>query len=189
MIQMTDALPEKKNPESSGRSSRAFLLAVFSPIVALLVVTIIVAVTYVSSNSVSEYEKQAIEVISMQNAITEQWNQTVEMFNGSYVTSQREHVELFTASLIAVHDLITNSQAVINQWVEIDAPNKHLSSYQLGLQALMAMQDGLILFEVYFQNSIDTLVADQFLAHDASAKVVYAAELWQAAADEATKEG
>ena len=53
----------------------------------------------------------------------------------------------------------------------------------------MATQDGLILFEEYFQNSVDTLVADQIRADAATAKLVYAAELWRAAAEVAAGEG
>ncbi len=189
MTQMTDAMSEKKKPESGDRFGRGFLLTVFSPTVALLIVALFVAVTYASSNGVSEYEKQAIEVVSMQNDITVRWNETVDAFNDTIVTSQGEHVTLFTLSLGSVHDLITDSQAVINRWQEIDVPDKHLSSYLLGLEALMAMQDGLILFEEYFQNSIDTMVADQIRAERAEAKLVHAAELWQAAADTAATEG
>ena len=189
MTRMTDVISEKKMPGSSDRLGRAFLLAVFSPTVALLAVAIIVAVTYANNNSVSEYEKQAIEVVSMQNDITVRWNETVDTFNDTIVFSQGEHVTLFTLSLGSVHDLITDSQAVINRWKEIDVPDEHLSSYLLGLEALMAMQDGLILFEEYFQNSIDTLVADQIRAETAEAKLVHAAELWQAAADAAAIEG
>lgn len=186
---MTNVMSETKNPESSDRFGRAFLLAVFSPTVALLVVTIFVAFTYVSSNGVSEYESQAIEVVSMQNDITVRWNETVDTFNATDVTTQDEHVTLFTLSLGSVHDLITDSQAVINRWNEIDVPDEHLSSYLLGLEALMAMQDGLILFEEYFQNSLDTLVADQLRAETAEAKLVHAAELWRAAAAAAATEG
>ena len=186
---MTQIIPETKQPESNSRFGRAFLLAAFSPTVALLVVTIFVAVTYLNSNGTSEYEKQAIEVVTMQNDITIRWNETVEAFNDTIVTSEGEHVTLFTLSVGSVHDLITDSQAVINRWNEIDVPDEHLSSYLLGLEALMAMQDGLILFEEYFQDSLDTLVADQIRAELAEAKLVHAAELWQAAADAAATEG
>ena len=34
-------------------------------------------------------------------------------------------------------------------------------SHGIGLEALKATQDGLILFDIFFQSSIDTLVADQ----------------------------
>ena len=52
-----------------------------------------------------------------------------------------------------------------------------------------AMQDGLILFEEYLQSSIDTRIADQLQAGEASDKLLYAAELWRAAADMAALEG
>jgi len=52
-----------------------------------------------------------------------------------------------------------------------------------------AMQDGLILFEEYLQSSTDTRIADQLQAGEASDKLLYAAELWQAAADMAALEG
>ena len=85
--------------------------------------------------------------------------------------------------------MITDSQSVINRWNEIEAPDKHVNSYELGLEALMAMQDGLILFEEYFQSSIDTRIADQLQAGEASDQLLYAAELWRAAADMAALEG
>ena len=37
-------------------------------------VTIFVAVTYLGVNDVSEYESQAIAVVTMQNEITSRWN-------------------------------------------------------------------------------------------------------------------
>jgi hypothetical protein len=164
-------------------------MALFSPTVALLVVTVFVATTFVGDRGFSEYETQAFEVVGMQNDITGRWNEMVDTFNSMDVTSQREHVILFSLSLDSIHDLITDSQAVINRWGEIDVPNQHLASYQLGLDALKATQDGLILFEDYFQNSLDTMVADQIRADDATAKLVHAAELWKAAADAAATEG
>ena len=172
--------------------SRAGLALMAAATSALLIASVYLAFFIWSGSqgtTLSEYEMQAIGVVSMQNEITVQWNQTVDAFNDSSVYTQDDHVVLFTASLDSVHDLITDSQAVIDRWIEIDVPNNHTSSYQLGLQALMATQDGLILFEEYFQNSIDTLVADQIRAEEASAKLVYAAELWQAAAEAAATEG
>lgn len=189
MTQMTDVTVEQNNPESGDRFGRGVLLALLSPSVALLIVTIFVAVTYLAGNGISAYESQAIAVVNMQNEITSRWNQTVDDFNDTHVTSQPEHIALFSTSLDSVHGLITDSQAVINRWNEIDVPIAHENSYQLGLEALMAMQDGLILFEVYFQSSIDTRIADQLQAGEASAKLVYAAELWQAAAEMAAIEG
>jgi hypothetical protein len=52
-----------------------------------------------------------------------------------------------------------------------------------------AMQDGLILLEEYLQSSIDTRIADQLQAGEASDNLLHAAELWQAAADMAALEG
>ena len=189
---MTESMSEMKKRGASGMFGRVFLFAVAGATATLLIATTILAVSFGpggSDTGLTEYENRAIEVVSMQNEITERWNETVDMFNGSHVTSQQEHIVLFTASLESVHDLITDSQAVINQWTEIDVPDKHVSSYQLGLLALMATQDGLILFEEYFQYSVDTLVADQIRADAAEAKLVYAAELWQAAAEVAANEG
>ncbi len=175
--------------ETSDRSGRGVLLALLSPSVALLIVTIFVAVTYLGVNDVSEYESQAIAVVTMQNEITSRWNQTVDEFNATDVISQSDHVVLFSTSLDSVRGLITDSQAVINRWNEIEAPDKHVNSYELGLEALMATQDGLILLEEYFQSSIDTRIAGQLQAGEASDKLLYAAELWRAAADMAALEG
>ena len=50
-------------------------------------VTIFVAVTYLGVNDVSEYESQAIAVVTMQNEITSRWNQTVDEFNAADVIS------------------------------------------------------------------------------------------------------
>ncbi len=152
-------------------------------------VTIFVAVTYLGVNDVSEYESQAIAVVTMQNEITSRWNQTVDEFNTADVISESDHIVLFSRSPDSVRGLITDSQSVINRWNEIEAPDKHVNSYELGLEALMAMQDGLILFEEYFQSSIDTRIADQLQAGEASDQLLYAAELWRAAADMAALEG
>jgi len=42
---------------------------------------------------------------------------------------------------------------------------------------------------VFFQDSIDTLVADQIRSDEAAAKLVYARELWDRAAEVAATEG
>lgn len=189
---MTDLSSETEKQNTNSALSRASLASAATATAALLVASVYLAFFIWSggqSTTLTEYEKQAINVVSMQNEITVQWNQTVDAFNDSTVHTQDEHVVLFSTSLDSVHGLITDSQAVIDRWIEIEVPNEHASSYQLGLQALMATQDGLILFEEYFQNSIDTLVADQIRAEEASAKLVYAAELWQAAAEVAATEG
>lgn len=185
-------MPENPKRDRNGKFSRAFVLVMAGATGAMLIATAILLIAIGSGYGdaqLSEYEKQAIAVVAMQNEITGRWNRIVDLFNNSDVTSQRDHIVLFTASLDSVHDLITDSQAVIDEWTEIDAPGEHVSSYQLGLEALMAMQDGLILFEEYFQNSVDTLVADQIRADAATAKLVYAAELWRAAAEVAAGEG
>jgi len=57
------------------------------------------------------------------------------------------------------------------------------------LDALRATQDGLILFDEYFQNAIDTLVADQIRSDEASVKLVHAQDLWSQAAAAAANEG
>lgn len=155
----------------------------------LLIATAYFATGYERGDNLSSYERDAIEVVAMQNAITGDWNETVEMFNGFNVESQREHIILFSLSLDSVHDLITDSQSVIERWKEIEPPEKHITSYEIALDALMAMQDGLILFEEYFQNSLDTMVADQIRADDASAKLTNAKELWRRAAEAAASEG
>ncbi len=66
-----------------------------------------------------------------------------------------------------------------------------LTSWTPDIKQIMndAMQDGLILFEEYLQSSIDTRIADQLQAGEASDKLLYAAELWRAAADMAALEG
>ena len=192
LTQMTDPSRETEKRNTKSVLSRVNLASAAVATTALLIASVYLGVFIWSSGqgtTLSEYEKQAIDVVSMQNKITARWNQTVDAFNDSTVYTQEEHVVLFSTSLDSVHDLITDSQAVIDQWIEIDVPSEHASSYQLGLQALMAMQDGLILFGEYFQNSIDTLVSDQIRAEEASAKLVYAAELWQAAAEVAATEG
>ena len=185
-------MPENPKRDRNGKFSRAFVLVMAGATGAMLTATAILLIAIGSGYGdaqLSEYEKQAIAVVAMQNEITGRWNRIVDLFNNSDVTSQREHIVLFTASLDSVYDLITDSQAVIDEWIKIDAPDEHVSSYQLGLEALMATQDGLILFEEYFQNSVDTLVADQIRADAATAKLVYAAELWRAAAEVAAGEG
>jgi hypothetical protein len=186
---MTDISSEIKKHDSNGKFGRVFLLGIAGATLVLLIATVFVAVASSRGSVLSEYEKQAIEVVSTQNDITERWNQTVDMFNGAYVTSQSEHIVLFTAGLDVVQDLVTDSQSVINQWNELDPPDDKATSYQLGLQALMATQDGLILFEDYFQNSVDTLISDQIRADYAEAKMTHAKELWQAAAAAAVSEG
>jgi hypothetical protein len=62
-------------------------------------------------------------------------------------------------------------------------------SHGIGLEALKATQDGLILFDIFFQSSIDTLVADQIQSDEAAAKLATARELWEQAAAVAATEG
>jgi hypothetical protein len=154
-----------------------------------IVPTEITTYAHLGVNDVSEYESQAIAVVTMQNKITSRWNQTVDEFNATDVILQSDHIVLFSTSLDSARGLITDSQAVINRWNEIEASDKHVNSYELGLEALMATQDGLILIEEYFQSSIDTRIAGQLQAGEASDKLLYAAELWRAAADMAALEG
>lgn len=180
--------PEQKR-DSNSLFGRAFLFAIGGATLALLIGTVFVAVVGSRSGGMTEYERQAIDVVSMQNDITVRWNETVDMFNASEVASEREHIVLFTSSLDSVGVLVTDSQAVINRWRDLDVPDSHVTSYQLGLEALLATQDGLILFEEYFQNSVDTLVSDQIQADYASEKLAHAAELWKAAAEIAATEG
>jgi hypothetical protein len=132
MTGTTNAMSDKTKRDSNNMFGRAFLFVMAGATGALLIATVALAVFGGfgdRGSQLSEYEKQAIAVVAMQNEITGRWNQTVDMFNGSYVSSQREHIVLFTASLDSVHDLITDSQAVINQWTEIDVPDRHVSSY------------------------------------------------------------
>lgn len=186
---MTQEQPILKKRYFGSGLGRVFLFAIRSGIVAMLIATVFVAVFWNRGDQMSEYESQAIAVVAMQNDVTQRWNAFVDVFNASSVESQSEHVVLFTDSLDSVDVLITDSQAVINKWSELDVPDEHVNSYEVGFEALLAMQDGLILFAEYFQNSVDTLVSDQIRADDAAEKLVHASELWKTAAEIAATEG
>jgi hypothetical protein len=125
----------------------------------------------------------------MQNEITDGWNGMVDTFNTASVTSVDDHVILYTLSQETARVLISDSQAVINRWQAIDVPEGHTVSHGLGLDALRTTQDGLILFDEFFQNAIDTLVADQIRSDEASVKLAQAQELWTQAAAAAASEG
>ena len=186
---MTKSISDEIKNDSNGKFGRVFVGVISVTTFALLIATAYFATSYERGDGLSNYEREAIAIVAQQNDITVDWNETVETFNNFTVESQREHIILFSLSIDSVHDLITDSQSVIEQWKEIEAPEKHVNSYEIGLDALMAMQDGLILFEEYFQNSLDTMVADQIRADDASAKLTHAKALWQAAAEAAAQEG
>lgn len=186
---MTQDIAEPTIEKSSGRFGRLFLMTISLLTFAMLISGVYFATSYDKGDGLTTYEREAIAVVVMQNGITEGWNQTVDMFNASSIGSQDDHIVLYTTSQIAVRTLITDSQSVISHWQAIDVPDEHLASHGIGLEALKATQDGLILFDVFFQNSIDTLVADQIRSDEAAAKLTQARELWQQAAAMAANEG
>lgn len=186
---MTEMTSKQTERNTGGKTGRAFITFVAGATFALLIATAYFATAYERGTGLSQYEIDAIEVVAMQNDITSRWNEAVEAFNDSTVVSPQDHVALFSVSQETVRVLITDSQAVINRWNDIEVPAAHTGSHELGRAALMATQDGLILFDVYFQNSLDTMVADQLKAEEAAAKLVYARDLWEQAAQAAANEG
>ena len=112
--------------------------------VAMLIVIGIVVVGNHNSSNITQYESEALDVVYMQNEITDRWNETVEWFNQSHVTSDDEHIALYSKSVIAARSLAADSQAVIDRWQKIEVPEENMASHQLALEALMAHQDGLI---------------------------------------------
>jgi len=157
--------------------------------VAMLIVIGIVVVGNHNSGNLTQYESEALDVVYMQNEITDRWNETVEWFNQSLVTSDDEHIALYSKSVIAARSLAADSQAVIDRWQKIEVPEENMASHQLALEALMAHQDGLILFETFFQNDLGTLVADQIQMLEAEAKLTRSMELWKQAEQAALAEG
>lgn len=157
--------------------------------VAMLIVIGIVVVGNHNSGNLTQYESEALDVVYMQNEITDRWNETVEWFNQSHVTSDDEHIALYSKSVIAARSLAADSQAVIDRWQKIEVPEENMASHQLASEALMAHQDGLILFETFFQNALDTLVADQIQMLEAEAKLTRSMELRKQAEQAALAEG
>ncbi len=157
--------------------------------VAMLIVIGIVVVGNHNSGNLTQYESEALDVVYMQNEITDRWNETVEWFNQSHVTSDDEHIALYSKSVIAARSLAADSQVVIDRWQKIEVPEENMASHQLALEALMAHQDGLILFETFFQNALDTLVADQIQMLEAEAKLTRSMELRKQAEQAALAEG
>ncbi|MBN4064798.1 hypothetical protein JYU04_03580 [Dehalococcoides mccartyi] len=175
--------------KSTGRFGRTFLTVISALMFTMLISAIFLATSYEKGDGLSGYERDAIAVVAMQNEITAGWNTMVDTFNAASITSQDDHVVLYSLSQITARSLIADSQAVINRWSAIDVPEDHAVSHGLGLEALRATQDGLILFDEFFQNSIDTLVADQIRSEEASEKLVQARDLWAQAAAAAASEG
>ncbi|MBT4126650.1 MAG: hypothetical protein HOJ22_06090 [Chloroflexi bacterium] len=184
-----DSDSEEMVTEPKPRFGRAFLTVISTLMFGMLIGAIFMATSYEKGDGLSVYERQAIEVVTMQNGITDGWNEMVDTFNVASVTSENEHVILYTTSQQAARALISDSQAVINRWRAIDVPEEHAVSHGIGLDALQTTQDGLILFDVFFQDAIDTLVADQIRSDEASDKLVHAQELWLQAAEAAANEG
>jgi hypothetical protein len=147
------------------------------------------ATVYEKGDGLSTYERDAIAVVAMQNSISQKWNEIVDAFETASIGSQADHVVLYSTNQIAIRAMIYDSQAVINRWRAIDVPEEHVVSHGIGLEALRATQDGLILFVIFFQSSIDTLVADQMQSDEAAAKLATARELWERAAAVAATEG
>ncbi len=177
------------NVESKPRFGRAFLIVISTLMFGMLIGAIFMATSYEKGDGLSVYERQAIEVVAMQNEITDGWNTMVDEFNVATVASEDDHVVIYSTSQQTARVLISDSQAVINQWMAIDVPEEHAVSHSIGLDALRTTQDGLILFDEFFQNAIDTLVADQIRSEEASNKLVHAQELWLQAAEAAANEG
>jgi len=177
------------NAESKSRFGRAFLTVISTLMFGMLIGAIFMATSYEKGDGLSVYEREAIEVVAMQNDITDGWNQMVDQFNVATVASEADHVALYSTSQATARVLISDSQAVINRWMAIDVPEEHVVSHSIGLDALRTTQDGLILFDEFFQNAIDTLVADQIRSEEASSKLVHAQELWLKAAEAAAQEG
>jgi len=177
------------NEASTPRFGRKFLTVISALMFVMLIGAIFVATSYEKGDGYSGYEREAIAVVSMQNEITSGWNEMVDTFNIATVLSEDDHVILYTVSQDAARVLISDSQAVINKWQAIDVPEEHVVSHGLGLDALRATQDGLILFDEFFHNAIDTLVADQIRSDEASVKLVHAQDLWSQAAAAAANEG
>jgi hypothetical protein len=181
----SDSMTEKPNK----RFGRLFLTVLSSLMFGMLIGAIVIASSYEKGDGLSSYEREAIAIVVMQNEITEGWNNMVDTFNTATVASENDHVVLYSLSQETARVLISDSQAVINRWRAIDVPDEHTVSHDLGLQALQATQDGLILFDEFFQNALDTLVADQIRSEEASEKLIHARELWAQAAEAAANEG
>jgi hypothetical protein len=186
---MTQDIAQPEITKPTDRFGRLFLMTISVLTFAMLLGGIYLTTSYEKGDGLSTYEREAVQVISMQNEITDGWNETVDTFNAASVLSENDHVVIYTISQTSARALIADSQAVINRWRAIDVPEEHLASHDLGLEALKATQDGLILYDVFFQDSLDTLVASQIRSEEASAKLVHARELWQQAADLAASEG
>jgi hypothetical protein len=186
---MTTQIAQSTGNGSRSRFGRTFLTVISTLMFAMLVSAIFLATSYEKRDGFTTYERDAIAVVAMQNEITDGWNSMVDTFNASTITSQNEHVVLYRFSQDSARALISDSQAVINRWRAIDVPDEHSVSHDLGLEALQATQDGLILFDEFFQNAIDTLVADQIRSDEASLKLAHARDLWQQAAEAAANEG
>jgi len=176
------------NDSGKSRNGRMFLTLISTLMFGMLIGAIFIATSYEKGDGLSSYEREAISVVAMQNEITDGWNGMVDTFNAATVTSENDHVVLYTLSQETARGLISDSQSVINNWRAIDVPEEHVVSHQLGLDALRATQDGLILFDEFFQNAIDTLVADQIRSEEASDQLVHASELWAKAAAAAASE-
>jgi hypothetical protein len=186
---MTQDIAQPIINKPSDRFGRLFLMTISALTFAMLLGGIYLTTSYDKGDGLSTYEREAIAVVSMQNEITDGWNQTVDTFNAASVLSENDHVIVFTISQNSARALITDSQAVINRWRAIDVPEEHLAAHELGLEALMATQDGLILYDVFFQDSLDTLVSSQIRSEEASDKLVQARDLWLQAAAMAASEG
>ena len=186
---MTEEITQPTVNKPTDRFGRLFLMTISVLTFAMLIGGVYFATGYEKGDGLSTYEREAIAVVQMQNEITDGWNQTVDAFNASTILSTDEHIIIYTTSQTSARALIADSQAVINRWRAIDVPEAHTASHGLGLEALKATQDGLILFDVFFQDSLDTLVADQIRSDEASRKLVQAKELWHQAAEVAASEG
>jgi len=186
---MTQYMAQPVTIKPVQRFSRTFLMTISILTFGMLLGGLYFATAYEKGDGLSTYEREAIAVVEMQNSISEGWNEIVDAFETASIGSQDDHVVLYSTNQVAIRAMIYDSQAVINRWKAIDVPEEHVVSHGIGLEALKATQDGLILFDIFFQSSIDTLVADQIQSDDAAAKLAAARELWEQAAAVAATEG
>ena len=186
---MTQYMAQPVTIKPAQRFGRTFLMTISILTFGMLLGGLYFATAYEKGDGLSTYERDAIAVVAMQNDISQEWNVIVETFDAASIGSQDDHVVLYSTSQTAIRTMISDSQAVINRWNAIDVPEEHVVSHGIGLEALKATQDGLILFDVFFQSAIDTLVADQIQSDEAAAKLASARELWKQAAAVAATEG
>jgi len=143
----------------------------------ILIGAVFMAISYEQGDGLSGHEHDAISVVSVQNEITDGWNEMVDTFNTAKVTYEDDHVVLYMLSQPRARVLILDSQPVINRWQAIDVPEEHSVSHGFGLDTLGATQDGLILLDAFLLSALNTLVADQIRSDDASVNLTQIRDL------------